>query len=294
MSIKYFDRVFGIWIAFLLILLALIGPMILMPFVVSVTNPVFSIGAGLLMIYLIPAAIILIFLYLPAITIGLTRTYMILTADDEYDETLEDGSSPSFIGSISQVIDIISIYNIDEVIFCSKNIPHQTIIDKMTEWKKSQVDYKIAPEDSLSIIGSNSIHTRGDLYTVDINAIDRPVNKRNKRLIDVIVSMLLILLSPVFVFFQHKPFGFISNIFRVLFARKSWVGYYPLHESVEHLPKIKPGVLNPIDSMKLKYQDSETISNLNLLYARDYNVWKDLNIILFAFRNLGNQKSDLA
>lgn len=100
MSINYFDRIFGIWIAFLLILLALVGPMILIPYVVIFTSPAFTIAAGLLMIYLIPAAIILIFLYLPAMTIGLTRTYMILTADDEYDETLEDGSSPSFIGGV--------------------------------------------------------------------------------------------------------------------------------------------------------------------------------------------------
>ena len=35
-----------------------------------------------------------------------------------------------FVGNINQVIDIITIYNIDEVIFCSKNISHQMIIDK--------------------------------------------------------------------------------------------------------------------------------------------------------------------
>ena len=100
MSIKYFDRIFGIWMAFLLILIALILPLILIPFVVSTTSPVFTIGAGILLIYAIPASIILIFLYLPAMTIGLTRTYMILTANDEYDETLEDESGPSFIGGV--------------------------------------------------------------------------------------------------------------------------------------------------------------------------------------------------
>ncbi len=202
------------------------------------------------------------------------------------DEKLE--KEDEFIGSISQVIDIISIYNIDEVIFCSKNIPHQTIIDKMTEWKKAQVDYKIAPEDSLSIIGSNSIHTRGDLYTVDINAVDRPANRRNKRVLDVLLSLLMIPLLPVMLLMQKKPGNYFVNIFRVLFGAKSWVGYYPLDDSVEHLPKIKNGVLNPVDSMKVKEQDIMTITNLNILYARDYNVWKDLNIVLFAFRNLGN------
>ena len=192
-----------------------------------------------------------------------------------------------FIGNLSQVIDIIRIYQIDEVIFCSKSIAHQTIIDKMTAWKASQVDYKIAPENSLTIIGSNSIHTRGDLYTVLVNSVDKPANKRNKRLFDVFTSLILLSVFPFLIFVMRKPAGFIKNIFCVLFSRKSWVGFYPQDDSELHLPKIKKGVLTPIDSMKIRTLDDETISNLNFLYARDYNVWKDMNIVLYAFRDLG-------
>lgn len=192
-----------------------------------------------------------------------------------------------FVGSISQVIDIISIYNIDEVIFCSKSISHQTIIDKMTEWKNADVVYKIAPEDSLLIIGSHSIHTKGDLYTVDISGIDTTVNRRNKRLLDVFLSLAFLLMSPVLFLFQKKPGGFFSNTFKVLFGRKSWVGYHELSQSEYHLPKIKKGVLTPVDGMKIKSGDQDVIEKLNLIYARDYTVWKDVNIILFAFRELG-------
>ena len=196
----------------------------------------------------------------------------------------DDGS---FIGNIAQAKDIITIYNIDEVVFCSKNISHQTIIDKMAEWQQMDVDYKIAPEDSLSIIGSNSIHTRGDLYTVNINAVDKTANRRNKRLMDVFLGLLLLLLSPVLIFFERQIGGFLQNIFQVLFGRKSWVGFCETDHADFHLPKIRAGVLCPLDGMKVKQQDKETIHQLNLLYARDYNVWKDLNIILFAFRDLG-------
>lgn len=194
-----------------------------------------------------------------------------------------------FLGSISQVVDIISIYDIDEVVFCSKSIPHQIIIDKMTEWKSAEVDYKIAPEDSLSIIGSNSIHTRGDLYTVNINAINTTANKRTKRLLDFATAMVFLLLSPLFVFFVRKPAGFIRNIFLVLFNKRSWVGYYPLAENEHHLPSIKNGILNPLDGMRAAVHDDETISKLNILYARDYDPWRDMNIILFAFRDAGKR-----
>jgi GT2 family glycosyltransferase len=193
----------------------------------------------------------------------------------------------TFIGVISQVVDIVRIYNIHEVIFCSKSISHQRIIDKMTEWQVAQVDYKIAPEDSLSIIGSNSIHTRGDLYTVNINAVDKVINRRNKRLLDFFLSIVLLSVSPVVAFIQKKPLRFFGNIFKVMTGCLSWVGYYPLEKQVGKLPEIRKGVLNPLDSVKFENHDEDTIAQLNLLYARDYNLWKDLNIIIYAFRDLG-------
>jgi len=100
MSIRYFDRIFGVWMSFLLILGALLVPFFATPFIIGITGPVFSAMAGILMIYGIPALLILIFLFLPAVTIGLTRVYMILTADDaDYEHTPEEEESgPSFIG----------------------------------------------------------------------------------------------------------------------------------------------------------------------------------------------------
>lgn len=193
----------------------------------------------------------------------------------------------SFIGNISQVVDIIRIYHISEVVFCSKSIPHQIIIDKMTEWKSAQVAYKIAPEDSLSIIGSSSIHTQGDLYTVDIHAVDGVANRRNKRLMDMLLSIVFLAGSPILIWLMKSPTGFIANCFKVLFGIKSWVGYCSPKNALFKLPKIKDGVLNPIDAMKQKVHSPETIANLNLLYARDYRVWKDLNILFYAFRELG-------
>ena len=201
------------------------------------------------------------------------------------DEKLE--KDEVFVGSISQVIDIISIYNINEVIFCSKSIPHQTIIDKMTEWKDADVVYKIAPEDSLMIIGSHSIHTKGDLYTVDISGIDTIINRRNKRLLDFFLSLIFLLFYPVLFLFQKHPGGFFSNIFSVMFGKKSWVGYYEMPQSEYHLPRIRKGVLTPVDGMKIKSEDRDVVDKLNLIYARDYTVLKDLNIILYAFRELG-------
>jgi len=60
-----------------------------------------------------------------------------------------------------------------------------------------KVSYKIAPPESMSIIGSNSIDTAGDLYVIDINSVSKDVNRRNKRVIDISVSFVLL---PLFRF----------------------------------------------------------------------------------------------
>ncbi len=198
------------------------------------------------------------------------------------------GSLNGFIGDLDQIKDIIIIHKIDEVIFCAKDVPAQVIIDKMSDLKDAQVDYKIAPPESLSIIGSNSINTSGDLYVVDINAITKKSNLRSKRVFDLAAGFFIVLLYPLFIFIVKKPIGLARNIALVLFARKSWVGYTPVSGShVQHVPLIKKGVLNPMDALKSKEITEEDKNRLNILYARDYHLTNDINVVVKGFRNLG-------
>ncbi|MBL7103339.1 MAG: glycosyltransferase [Bacteroidales bacterium] len=193
-----------------------------------------------------------------------------------------------FIGTLGQIKDIINIYKIDEVIFCAKDLPAQKIIDKMSELNISQVELKIAPPESLSIIGSQSINTSGDIYIIELDSITKVNNKRSKRFLDIVISTILLIISPLAIVVMKNPFGFVRNIFMIIFATKSWVGYRFTETSENHkLPEIKKGVLNPTDVLKNKNISYDTIDRLNLLYARDYKVLNDLNIILKGFRNLG-------
>ncbi len=195
-----------------------------------------------------------------------------------------------FIGHLGQIREIIWIHNIDEVIFCAKDVPSQVIMDQMSELKDQQVDYKIAPPESLSIIGSNSINTSGDLYVIDINSITKMDNRRNKRLLDVLTSFSLLALYPLAFFLVRNPIGLLRNIFLVLLNLRSWVGYSDLSETETHrLPEIKKGILNPFDAFHNKPVPGEAIARLNLLYAKDYKITNDVNIILKGFRDLGRR-----
>ena len=189
----------------------------------------------------------------------------------------------NYLGNLHQVPDIIEIYKINEIIFCSKDLSHQLIIDKMEEWHSS-LDYKIAPEDTLSIIGSNSINTRGDLYTIDIKTISTNSNRRKKRLFDLISSFLGIVLWIFLFFFINKPLHFLKSCFKVLSGKYSWIGYCNTKNNEKsRLPKIKKGIFDPSTNISRNGLTEEEKEQLNLMYARDYNLSKDIN---FFFRAL--------
>ena len=181
----------------------------------------------------------------------------------------------------------IEIFKIDEVVFCSENLTSAGIIENMALLRGLDVEIKIAPSESQFIIGSNSIHTQGDIYSVQVNQIAKPHQKRNKRFLDFGSALLMFILSPVLVFIQKKPTGLFSNIFGVLFGKKSWVGYGS-EKSTAKLPKIKDGVLNSgIPHKNIKLTD-EQVAQLDFLYARDYHVKIDIDIMLKCLRSLGN------
>lgn len=220
---------------------------------------------------------------------GLLNQTSLQSAFVGYVSVDENADKKIFIGSFEQLKEVINIYRIDEVIFCAKDLPAQKIIQQMAELGNSEIEFKIAPPESLSVIGSNSINTSGDLYTIDINSIAKPVNKRNKRVLDMMVGILLLISLPVTLFIVRKALSFIQNIFYVLFGKKSWVGYssQAIGNSEEKLAHIRPGIITPADALKGKTADIETVERLNFLYAKDYNSLYDIKLIVNNFRELG-------
>jgi hypothetical protein len=100
LGIQYFDRVFGAWLSYILLILALVSPLFIMAIPFMWESPMLAMVP--LGIYGVIMGLFLAFVVLPALSIGLTRVYMILTADDEdiILEESDDESGPSFIGGL--------------------------------------------------------------------------------------------------------------------------------------------------------------------------------------------------
>ncbi len=191
-----------------------------------------------------------------------------------------------YIGTIDQMNEIIRINRINEIIFCAENISSADIIRAMLDLTQLNVDYKIAPPASISIIGSNSIHTAGDLYVLNLNAISKTSNRRKKRFFDFCSSFFLLLFSWIFIWFFENKSNFVKNILHVFSGKKSWIGYIPGNDISQKLPLLKQGVLNPADIFSGRIPDEEKTMQLNMLYAKNYNLLTDAEILLKGWKNL--------
>ena len=97
----YFDRVFSLWIAYIGIAALLIIPLIGVSFFMLPSGE-FTTGLAGLASYGVFAAIFLVFVFIPAVTIGLSRLYLILTAEEYPQERVVDepGADISFVGGL--------------------------------------------------------------------------------------------------------------------------------------------------------------------------------------------------
>ena len=78
---------------------------------------------------------------------------------------LGDKTNNDKIGTLEQVEEILKIYKIDELIFSAKDYKSNEIISTMQKLN-NKVEIKIAPTKSTFVIGSNSIHSKGELYSI--------------------------------------------------------------------------------------------------------------------------------
>ena len=170
--------------------------------------------------------------------------------------------------------DIIRVEKVEEVVFCGADIDLQNIIRLMAGLKTTGVDFKIAPAEGDYVIGSDSILSKDDLFTDELVTITTDTCRRQKRLFDIALSSLFLLLSPILCWFQKSKKQFFQHSISVLIGRKSWVGYTG-----------RSGIFSPSDLAPNASQ--QTHNRLMLRYMRHYKTATDTAILLRNWRNLG-------
>ncbi|MEM9930149.1 MAG: glycosyltransferase family 2 protein [Bacteroidota bacterium] len=189
----------------------------------------------------------------------------------------QDPAPAATIGRAEQLATLVGIYRVNELIFCSADLSLEAIQRWMSQLGP-QIQYRILPEASSSIIGSHRSDQRGTLYTIDVALrINEASQRRAKWLFDKATAFTGILLSPLLIWFLASKGSFLPRCWNVLLGKHHWVGYAPADQQLDALPTLKPGVFSPVSGDEIT--DLTTLHQVNFLYARDYRVEEDWSIL---------------
>ena len=182
---------------------------------------------------------------------------------------------PGFIGHLDQMSEVLEIYRPDLVIFSGKDVSSSRIMSHMNDFQSKPVQVKIAPEKGETIIGSDSKNLPGELFTLEVNYHLAQVHHlRNKRVFDVMISLLLLPLLPFLLFFMGGR-KCLRSLISVLIGRNTWVGYKRTGATAS-LPKLA----SPVFEVAQQFQGTEFELDAVMNYARDYSVTDDLRILI--------------
>ncbi|HRP52534.1 MAG TPA: hypothetical protein PLI97_03405, partial [Fluviicola sp.] len=121
------------------------------------------------------------------------------------------------------------------------------------------------------------------------NAISQRTKQRQKNLFDFCVGFFFLLLSPILCWFYKNKVQFFKNCFDLIRGKKTVVSYNNSPVGKRTLPKLKNGILNTWDATSIT--DEQLKSKLDLLYAREYNVLKDMEILWKSWKKMGQSKN---
>lgn len=191
------------------------------------------------------------------------------------------------LGNLENIEKVVKVNNVSEVIFSAQHLQARDIIRLMIKLGDPGLRFKIVSPDGISVIGSSTIHSLDDVYSVEVNAINKPTNQRFKRTFDVLLALFIILLFPLTILTVRKKNGLFSNAWNVLVGRLTWVGFGQT-DNWHELPNIRKGVVHPAMFHKKERISTDMIQRINMIYAKDYRLINDLAIVFRLWKHLGS------
>lgn len=225
-------------------------------------------------------------------------------------------SSIPIWGNLQYFDSIVQQTKAQEIIFSTEQISYDQILQIIAHSGRRALNFKMVPSSMDVIIGKASLEYIGDLPLMDIEyQLNRPINLFIKRLLDIIVSsVMLLLVLPEMLWLrwfkqarleQQQIYGANGNRLKisqlvhselterqrhlpywwyVLMGKLSLVGseIIPVNESNTPHPwlNLKPGLIGVGEINRLDESANDVRANYELYYAKNYTLLLDLEIIL--------------
>jgi GT2 family glycosyltransferase len=199
----------------------------------------------------------------------------------------------SVVGSLENIKKVISENKIDKVIFSSEEISYNQMFAIVAECQGENVEFVVAGNDLNYLVGKSSISMLDDIPLLKIQYnISAYVHRVSKRALDVILSSFIIIFLFPFMslggLFTKKVSRFrelVRKSPKVFSGKYSFVG--PKSEvTYEGLYVGKPGLTGFWYTEDIDINDAQENKKLDIFYAKNQNIWLDLEIIGKSFSKM--------
>ncbi|HIO16646.1 MAG TPA: glycosyltransferase [Flavobacteriales bacterium] len=189
----------------------------------------------------------------------------------EYNDERADATTVISAKEIGAIEDVVRVHRIGEVVFSGRDVRATDIITALSNLVGKTVVCRIAWTDDGSLMGAGG--PGPDPVTELDRAIYGPSARRTKRLFDIMSSTILLLSTPLLIISGRSKW--ISRSVRVISGHATWVGFdIPPSKNVAAQ---RPSIIKPFDN-----DDDRVRERLNLAYARKYNWFEDMKLVLQA------------
>lgn len=198
------------------------------------------------------------------------------------------------IGSVQNIKKVLTDKKINEVIFSSKEISYREMMSLVSASQTNGVDFKIVGTEMDFVVGKSSISMLDDIPLVEVQYnISNPSIRIIKTVFDYSFGILVLFLLYPFIYFssklRHNKTGFqqiILNVPFVISGKMSFVG--PKISNDEHKRYYgKPGLTG---LWYIEDCDDSEIEKLDFYYAKNQNIWLDMEILGRTLNKVWNKK----
>lgn len=181
------------------------------------------------------------------------------------------------LGTVERLANICEEYKIHEIIITDKSFGTNELINTVAEMTSGSVKFHIAGEYE-DLIASRIIN---DITGIEPNIrqfnLAKPRYRIAKRLVDLLISVLILIFGSPFITFSKKRTQIFKKIWSVFIGTHSVAGYSANDGTVHEFGK--PGIISLADVSKKELLTRESISSLNRYYLQNYTFGLDLAII---------------
>jgi O-antigen biosynthesis protein len=191
------------------------------------------------------------------------------------------------LGPIYALEGIVKKYNVEEVIFSTRNLAYTEILSLISNCRAKRTNFKLIPHDSNVLESSrfSSVDTI-DLVEIDLK-INKIFNKLTKRVFDFLFALfLIILLVPLNILLLNRNQGlrsFLSNLLKILLGKLSVIGICSVENYKNENLKLGRYGLTGLAEINLREDaSSEEKLKFNIIYAKNQSLLLDLEILFRA------------